>query len=114
AATDISDSLSIDLSLMAAASGVGVVLQAEQIPIAEAAYQLAKTSGLTPLEHALTDGEDFELLLCVSPEVASALHSDASLANDLFEIGEFIAEQGLFLQAKSGARRILEPRGYSH
>ncbi len=65
AAMDISDGLTIDLLRMGNASGCGAVLEMDAIPISDAAVQMAATSGRSPLDHALGDGEDFELLLAV-------------------------------------------------
>src|ERR1019366_5184421 len=56
---DISDGLSADAFHICEESACGLVLVAERIPIADAARGLAV--GKAPLDHALTDGEDFEL-----------------------------------------------------
>src|SRR5207253_7470006 len=56
---DVSDGLAADLQHICRESGCGAVLDAGRIPIADAARAL--NDGRAPLEHALTDGEDFEL-----------------------------------------------------
>ena len=63
AAMDISDGLSTDLLRMCDASHCGAVLDLDQVPVTEQAIELSRASGKTPTEHALGDGEDFELLL---------------------------------------------------
>ncbi len=55
---DLSDGLAKDLPRLAKASGCGFTLESNRIP---------KTRGCT-LEQALGDGEDFELLLTLSPK----------------------------------------------
>ena len=62
AGIDVSDGLSLDISRLAAASGCGAALDLAAIPVAPAAEDLARREpgGLTALEHALGDGEDFE------------------------------------------------------
>ncbi|KKK57267.1 hypothetical protein LCGC14_3056180, partial [marine sediment metagenome] len=63
AGIDVSDGLSIDLAHLAEQSGCGVILQTDAVPVADDARRLAETraEGSTPLDHALSDGEDFEL-----------------------------------------------------
>lgn len=60
---DISDGLSIDLSRMMEASGCGATLSAANIPIHKDVS--ASLSDQERLDHALNDGEDFELLATV-------------------------------------------------
>lgn len=60
---DVSDGLATDLRHMLVASGVGALLDATRIPISQDVMHLE--SGRPPLEHALFDGEDFELLFTV-------------------------------------------------
>jgi thiamine-monophosphate kinase len=59
---DISDGLSRDLARICQQSNVGAILDAAAIPIHPDAVALSKQSGRSPLEHALHDGEDHELL----------------------------------------------------
>lgn len=62
---DLSDGLSMDLYRMCQASGCDAELEAASLEhaISPAARDLARTAGGTPLERALNDGEDFELLI---------------------------------------------------
>ena len=60
---DLSDGLSGDLRRLIEASGIGVHLLKESIPVSKEAKLLAKERGTHPLNHALNDGEDF-----VTPE----------------------------------------------
>ncbi|MGE5610622.1 MAG: thiamine-phosphate kinase [Bacillota bacterium] len=59
---DLSDGLSRDLRHICQQSNVGAVIDGSMVPIHSDAIELAKRSGKTPLEHALHDGEDHELL----------------------------------------------------
>jgi thiamine-monophosphate kinase len=63
AAIDCSDGLSLDLSRLAAESNLGAVVDLSAIPISSA----AKDGSHAPdaLNHALSDGEDFELILAI-------------------------------------------------
>lgn len=108
---DISDGLAADVAHLCAESGCGAVLRAEAIPMADAAHRL--TDGRSPLEHALGDGEDFELVFAVAADNASRLLQTQPIPGiTLVEIGVCV-EQGLWLE-EGGQRRPLEPKGYVH
>jgi thiamine-monophosphate kinase len=112
-ATDISDSLLIDLAHVMRKSKLSALLDLSQIPVADAAKELAKSSGKSSLSHALEDGEDFELLLSLSKEELARLDSDASTRGMLVAIGEVTAgKAGAIIDSESGNE--LEPKGYQH
>lgn len=114
AAMDVSDGLSLDLSRLCEASGCGAVLDLSQIPIAPAAYELESRDGQSALDHALGDGEDFELILAVAPAVAEKLLAAQPLGVPLTRIGHFVKESGLWQQSGGGPLQPLAPRGYEH
>lgn len=68
---DVSDGLGIDAQRLARASGVELVLA--QVPIHADARRAARRSGRAPLDHALEDGEDHELIATLSPGAAQRL-----------------------------------------
>jgi thiamine-monophosphate kinase len=108
---DISDGLAADLAHICEESRCGAVLRAEAIPVAEAARSLPDEK--TPLEHALGDGEDFELLFAVSPEDARRLLAEQPVPGiTLFAVGE-VVESGLWIE-EGGQRKPLAPVGYVH
>jgi thiamine-monophosphate kinase len=114
AGTDVSDGLSLDLSHILDESGCGAVLELEAVPISDAAHQLAERDPPSPLEHALADGEDFELILAVPPAEAARLLVDQPLDIPLTRIGTCIAEPGLWSLGPHDQRQPLVPRGYRH
>lgn len=63
---DISDGLLQDLQHILDQSKAGALLEMKEIPISQDAVRLAKGDPMKALEHACTDGEDFELLLTAS------------------------------------------------
>jgi len=69
AGMDISDGLIQDLGHMCRASGVRARIDAELVPMSEA----ARVAGPDWLETRLTGGDDYELLLAVPPDRADAL-----------------------------------------
>jgi thiamine-monophosphate kinase len=110
---DISDGLAADLNHILEASRCGAVLDANAIPISADAVELSLTSGKTPLQHALGDGEDFELLFTVAPADGERLLRDQPVPGIMLsKIGECI-DAGLWL--KDGAKQSkLEPTGWVH
>ncbi|MEX0818377.1 MAG: thiamine-phosphate kinase, partial [Pirellulaceae bacterium] len=116
AAMDVSDGLSLDLSRLAGASSCGAIIDASSVPISGDAFRLAEqhAAGGSPLDHALSDGEDFELILAVSSEAADQIVADDSLGVSITRIGEFVTEPGLWLRNAAGECHSLAPRGYEH
>src|SRR5919201_1105301 len=57
---DVSDGLAADVAHLCEESRCGAVLRAEAVPVSDAARAL--NDGRSPLEHALADGEDVELV----------------------------------------------------
>jgi thiamine-monophosphate kinase len=110
---DISDGLAKDLHHICEESRCGAVIVADAVPIADAARELAKRDGRSALDHALGDGEDFELVFTVSPaDGERLLRSQPAPGITLRHIGEIIAD-GFWLE-RNGQRERLEPRGYEH
>ena len=107
---DISDGLAADLGHILDESKCGAVLAAASIPIAPAAVELSGSSGKSPLQHALGDGEDFELLLAVSPADGAKLLSYSLVP--VVKIGECV-EEGLWLE-REGRREPLARTGWVH
>ena len=114
AGIDISDGLSIDASRLAAESKVGVALSLDAIPVSDAAQQLSRQTGRSALDHALGDGEDFELLLAVPPQEAERILSEKPLEIPVTKIGELTAEPGLWQSAGDGTHKPLAVQGYQH
>jgi thiamine-monophosphate kinase len=116
AAIDISDGLSLDIFRLVSESGCGAEIQLEQIPVSEPARQLAqmKNNGRTPLDHALSDGEDFELILAVPRDEATRLLQEQPLEVPLTRIGTCTDDRGLWSVNDEGDRSELPPQGFEH
>ena len=112
---DISDGLTADLNHILEEGCVGAVLYESQIPISEAALKLSKKTNNTPLYHALSDGEDYELLVVLSKNPAKKV-----IESPLFErgmircIGEIINGHGIRMKYSDGSIRRIKPQGYEH
>lgn len=109
---DVSDGLVADLHHILKESHVGCLLQAEAVPISNAAQAAADRK--TPLEHALGDGEDFELLFTVSPEEGRRLIDSPPFATRLTHIGEITEGKTCEIEDSAGNRALLAPTGWRH
>lgn len=108
---DISDGLAADVHHLCEESHCGAVLRAEAIPITSEARSM--DDGKSPLDHALSDGEDFELVLALpADQAAELLRTQPINGITLSHIGECVAD-GFWLEQK-GHRQPLEPQGYVH
>ncbi len=108
---DVSDGLAADLHHILKQSQVGAVLDAGAIPISQAA--LEANDHRSPLQHALSDGEDFELIFTVSPEDGRRLLATWTESTPISHIGLITAEPGCWL--KTGEQlEPLAPLGWSH
>jgi thiamine-monophosphate kinase len=108
---DISDGLAADVSHICEESRCGAVLHADGIPISDAAR--AMNDGVLPLDHALADGEDFELIFAVTPADGNRLVKDQPVAGiQLAHVGEIVSE-GLWLERNS-IRSNLAAKGWEH
>lgn len=117
AGIDISDGLAIDAARLAAASACGVAIDLARVPVSDAARTLARNArddDRTALDHALADGEDFELLLAVSRQTADQILADRPLDLPLTRIGQCVQTPGLWQRGRDGQLRSLPPTGYEH
>ncbi|MDR1962667.1 MAG: thiamine-phosphate kinase [Planctomycetaceae bacterium] len=114
AAIDISDGFSLDLHRLSVESGLGATLFEELIPVSPDAVRLSRQTGQKPLDHALSDGEDFELLLAMPPEEAEKLLELQPLRRrfgvTLYPVAELTTEPGL--RFHNGTP--LTPKGFEH
>ncbi|HUX17032.1 MAG TPA: thiamine-phosphate kinase [Phycisphaerae bacterium] len=112
---DLSDGLSTDLGHLCEESRAGAEVEAEAVPISADARRLAEADGRPALEHALNDGEDFELLFAVGPEDGERLVAKNPLEGvPLSRIGRVTAGREVTLVRADGRREPLEPRGWEH
>jgi thiamine-monophosphate kinase len=111
---DLSDGLAGDLRHLLKAASLGAELLTDAIPVSHAAKQQAGRK--PPLQAALTDGEDFELLFTVAGGDAVKLldaWKPAFPALKLSCIGKIVPGTGISLRGKSGSRP-LDANGYEH
>jgi thiamine-monophosphate kinase len=101
---DLSDGLGRDLRHICRGSDVGAIVEAGYIPIHEDAIALSQQDGIDPLQHALGDGEDHELLLTGCLE---------GLGLPLTRIGRVVPGSELLLE-RDGRTEPLAVQGWEH
>ena len=113
---DVSDGLLSDLNHILEESGdLGAVIDASKVPIHPDATEMSRGDGRSRLDHALRDGEDFELCVVMSCEDYFDLYSKRrSLAKLLTNVGEIVETPGLRLRTGDGEPRAIEPTGFDH
>jgi thiamine-monophosphate kinase len=109
AAIDLSDGLASDVRHICRASGVGVRIEASQIPVAPATLAVAEALELNATELALGGGEDYELLFTAPPEkIGKIVDSVASITRvPVTRIGCVTAVSSIALVRDDGAEQPL-------
>ena len=105
---DLSDGLASDLGHIARASEVDFVIDIETIPISEPLAAFCRSAGISPVELALTAGEDYELAVTGVGEI----ENNSILNKELYCVGEVVSGSGVVRRRSSG--EALNVRGFSH
>ncbi len=107
---DLSDGLLVDTGHLCRASGVGARLRLDHLPLSAAVRALDGRG----VGFAIPGGEDYELLLAVSPQLVERITGIArDLGTPLHEIGEIIEGSKVELMGEDG--RPLGPvEGFDH
>ena len=112
---DISDGLSSDLGhILAESGGLGAVLDSAFIPIHPDAHAMSRDDQIPALDHALNDGEDFELCMIVAAEDAARLLSAPPAPAKIYRVGTVTEVVGLRLRSHDGQERPIGPMGFDH
>ena len=111
---DVSDGLSIDLHRMMDASNTGSLLTASDIPIHDDVS--TEQPSQEQLDAAMSDGEDFELLIALPPESVEAarLLVESSGEPSLTVIGTVTDEPGCRVIDAVGDVSDLSVSGWQH
>jgi thiamine-monophosphate kinase len=115
AAMDLSDGLSDALTQVAAASGVGVRVDAGALPVDVCAREWWTGRGVDPVIAAAVGGDDYELLFAVSARQRGALRSVGRHVADppLTKIGVFTKDPRELVLVRDGKEEAL-PKGFEH
>jgi len=111
---DVSDGLSSDVGHICDESRVGVVIEAPRVPVSDAAREMAAGDDRSALDHAMNDGEDFELLFTIDEADAERLRR-VDLGVPVSIIGRITdQENGRTMVDDSGEMVPLKPEGFEH
>jgi thiamine-monophosphate kinase len=107
---DVSDGLASELIHICNASSLGCSIYEEKLPIDPLTYSTAREFNLDPSITALSGGEDYELLFCISQADFEKVKNNA----DISIIGH-ITEQnaGMNMISKSGIQHPLKAQGWN-
>jgi len=106
---DISDGLSSDLNRICTQSGVGAIINAQAIPISDEAARCTD-----PLNAALNDGEDFELLFTLCESDCDVLLGRWDDATGITRIGKVTDTNKMQIRQADGQVCDLQVGGYDH
>ena len=114
ACIDLSDGLADGIRQIAAASGVGIAVDGEAIPLADGVGEYHRAQGNDPVSAALAGGDDYELLFTARPTLRGRLRAVKRQAGDLpiTKIGVVTKAQQLVLRTASGDSEL--PAGFEH
>jgi thiamine-monophosphate kinase len=114
-AMDLSDGLSDALDQIAAASGCGVEIDADAVPIDPAARAWWAAQGIDPVIAAIAGGDDYELLVAVPRRWRGRLrHVTSRVAQPgLQRIGVLTKDPASRVLVRNGTREPL-PQGFEH
>jgi len=114
ACMDLSDGLADAARQVAAASGVGMRLDASALPISDAARNWFAHSGVDPVDAACAGGDDYELLFTVPRRRRGRLATVTRQSQGIpvTRIGVVTAEPDVLLVAGDHVRPL--PEGFAH
>lgn len=116
ALNDISDGLASEAWEIAEASGVGILLRQDDLPVAGDLAAYARRCAQSPLDWMLYGGEDYALVGTMeAADEAEAKRAFREAGLPFFVVGETLAgPPGVWLETAQGKRVAIAKRGYNH
>lgn len=115
-AIDVSDGLSTDLIHICEASGVGCEVDADALPVSRVLRDFCKARRADATQWMLSGGEDYALILAVSPGRADRVvrRVEARTAVAPRVVGRFTGRKGAYVILRGGKRSRMRATGWDH
>jgi len=99
---------------VAAASGVGIVIESSALPIAESVHAHYRAQGLDPVDAVLAGGDDYELIFTIRPAHRGRLRAVRRLVGGLpiIKVGTVTRDRRVVVRTPEGDRDL--PAGFEH
>jgi thiamine-monophosphate kinase len=114
AGMDISDGLAADLAHICEASGCGATVEVASVPVSDPVAELVADDPAL-IASVVTGGDDYELLLAVSPDDLPAVHEVAKATGTrITDVGAFATQSAVRFIDRDGHALALEKPGFTH
>lgn len=115
-AIDVSDGFSTDLIRVCRTAGVGCEVEASTLKASRALSSYCGKKEMDPIEWVLGGGEDYALILVISPRKTDAVLSRLEQFKNLPSrvVGRFTRERTCYMLDKKLGRRRFAPTGWDH
>jgi thiamine-monophosphate kinase len=111
---DVSDGLLIDISRLAAASGIAAVIELDRVPLSQAFVETCG-DGLAERRAAATAGDDYCLLVTAPAEAEAAMQAGARNAGGaIYRVGHIMSGRGLVLLHDGEPVPLPDRLGFEH
>ena len=115
ASTDVSDGLAADAANIARASGVGIRIHGEAVPLSSAGHAHVSKFGARGLADLVTGGDDYQALFTAAPEHRGAIMAAArAVSVNVALIGDVVEGEGVEISTGEGAPLDLGGLGHRH
>ena len=113
---DISDGLASEMHHLCRQSGVGCLIEEEDLPVSGEVFRWTEEKGGSPVDYALGSGEEYELLFTVGKKACEqTLRQEfESLGTEVTVIGKILQKAAGIKIRKDGKTRPLNVKGWDH
>ncbi len=116
ACIDVSDGLALDLTRLCGASGAGVRIEENRVPLSSELLAHCGQDASRALAHALVGGEDYELCFTVPAASSEQLEREfrSRFSTSLTHVGEILPREEGFLRLRPDGTTVPLAGGFDH